>query len=89
MNEVIVNQLAFFEQPIVKIQQRARMEDLNDQLPPTRCSAAVKARLHAIAQRSVAKKLADHIRLAVERYVEEEEAKLEGVLPPAPHIAVN
>jgi hypothetical protein len=88
MKKVIVNQLAFFGQPITEIEQRGRMEEFNEQLPPTRCSAAVKARLHAIAQRSVAKKLADHIRLAVERYVDEEEKKL-GVLPSEPVISVH
>jgi len=88
MKEVIVNQLTFFGQPIEKVSQRARMEEFNEQLPPTRCTSAVKARLYAIAQRSVAKKLADHIRLAVERYVDEEEKKL-GVLPSEPVISVN
>ena len=41
----------------------------DDQLPPTRCQADTMTRLRAIAARSVAKKLADHIRLAVEQYV--------------------
>ncbi|TXH47638.1 MAG: hypothetical protein E6Q97_26785 [Desulfurellales bacterium] len=88
MDGVIVNQLSFLGQPIVEVPKRARMEDLNEQLPPTRCSAEVKARLWAIAQRSVAKKLADHIRLAVERYVEEEEKKL-GQPPAQPQVSIN
>lgn len=55
-------------------------------LPPTRCRAEVKSRLWVIAQNSITKTLSDHIRLAVERYVEEEEKRM-GIVPPLPEAA--
>ena len=38
-----------------------------------RCTPDMKRRLEAIAERSVTSSLSDHIRLAVERYIEEHE----------------
>lgn len=69
MNEIIVNQLSFFEQPLEKVQQRARMENLNAQLPPIRCSATTRQFL----DRQVAEgpgKLADYIRQPLDRAAE-------------------
>lgn len=54
---------------------------LTEFLPKTRCSAALRERLEAIAEKNAAKELSDHIRLAVERYVEQDGAPGE-VLPP-------
>ena len=43
-------------------------------LPSVRCSAELRARIERIAERSVSKRLSDHLRLAVERYVSDIEA---------------
>jgi hypothetical protein len=53
---------------------------LTEFLPKTRCSASLRERLEAIAKKNAAKELSDHIRLAVERYVEQDGAPGE-VLP--------
>lgn len=52
---------------------------LNERLPQVRCSTELKKRLWLVSQRSAAKDLADHIRAAVEQYVEREEKRM--VLP--------
>lgn len=43
-------------------------------LPGVRISSDLRDRLERVAERSVASKLSDHIRAALERYVKEEEA---------------
>lgn len=45
-------------------------EPLTEYLPQVRCSPTLKARLERLAERSVTRNLADHIRFAVENYVE-------------------
>lgn len=52
-------------------------EALVEYLPQVRCTAALKRRLERVAQRSVTRNLADHIRFAVEVYVAEEEGRQE------------
>ena len=52
-------------------------EALVEYLPQVRCTAALKRRLERVAQRSVTRNLADHIRFAVEMYVAEEEGRQE------------
>ena len=58
-------------------------EPYTEYLPQVRCQASLKARLERIAEGSVARNLADHIRFAVERYVAQEEAR-QGQLTPEP-----
>lgn len=57
-------------------------EPYTEYLPQVRCTATLKARLERIAVRSISRNLADHIRFAVERYIDAEEAALG--LPPTP-----
>lgn len=45
-----------------------------DTIVRARVPAALRLRLERIAQRSVARELSDHVRAAIERYVETEEA---------------
>jgi predicted DNA-binding protein len=45
---------------------------LTDYLPKVRCAPEMKRRLEAIADHSVTRELADHIRFAVERYIAEQ-----------------
>ena len=52
-------------------------ETQTDYLPQVRCTPALKRRLERVAQRSVTRNLADHIRFAVEMYVAEEEGRQE------------
>lgn len=47
--------------------------NMTDYLPQTRCTPEMKARLEAIAANSVARNISDHIRFAVERYIEQRE----------------
>jgi hypothetical protein len=54
-------------------------EPLTEYLPQVRCAPTLKTRLERVAERSVTRNLADHIRLAVEEYISRNE-------PPAtPH----
>ncbi len=46
-------------------------------LPGVRISSDLRDRLERVAERSVASKLSDHVRAALERYVKEEEAALQ------------
>lgn len=48
-------------------------ETQTEYLPQVRCTPRLKRRLEQVAQGSVTPNLADHIRYAVERYVESEE----------------
>ena len=45
-------------------------EPLTEYLPQVRCTPTLKARLERLAERSVTRNLADHIRFAVENYVD-------------------
>lgn len=49
-------------------------EPLTEYLPQVRCTPTLKARLEKVAERSVTRNLADHIRYAVEIYVDAAEA---------------
>lgn len=50
-------------------------ERMTEMLPMVRCTPSLKTRLERIAEASVARNLTDHIRYAVERYVETEEGR--------------
>lgn len=50
-------------------------QSMTEYLPQTRCTPELKARLEAIAVTSVARNISDHIRFAVEQYVEQCEAE--------------
>lgn len=50
-------------------------ERMTEMLPMVRCTPSLKLRLERIAEASVARSLGDHIRYAVERYVEAEEGR--------------
>lgn len=63
-------------------------DTLREYLPQVRCNTELKKRLWLVAQRSVTKELADHIRLAVERYVAEEERRM-ALLPAEAPQAMN
>ena len=52
------------------------VETLSEYLPQVRVSPKTRRRLEVVAARSVAPRLSDHIRLAVERYVAEREMEL-------------
>lgn len=43
---------------------------MTEYLPQTRCTPEMKAALELIAKNSVARNISDHIRFAVERYVD-------------------
>lgn len=45
-------------------------EPLTEYLPQVRCAPTLKTRLERVAERSVTRNLADHIRFAVENYVD-------------------
>lgn len=45
-------------------------EPLTEYLPQVRCTPTLKSRLERLAERSVTRNLADHIRFAVENYVD-------------------
>ena len=47
-------------------------ELFTETLPPVRCTPVLKQRLVAIVRESITKNMADHIRFAVEQYVERE-----------------
>ena len=56
---------------------------MQDYLPQVRSTAAMKRKLELIAEQSVSKNLSDHIRFAIEQYIEsnwteELQAKLDG-----------
>lgn len=51
------------------------VEQLTDYLPQVRCTPSLKLRLERVADESITANLADHIRFAVERYVEAEESR--------------
>lgn len=44
-------------------------QNMTDYLPQVRCTPEMKAELKAIARRSVAPNIADHVRYAVEQYI--------------------
>jgi predicted transcriptional regulator len=50
-------------------------ERLTEVLPMVRCTPSLKDRLERIAAKSVTRNLTDHIRYAVELYVEGEEGR--------------
>lgn len=50
---------------------------MNEFLPMVRCGPELKLALEKIAAQSVSPRLSDHIRFAVEQYVERELPKLE------------
>jgi predicted transcriptional regulator len=56
-------------------------EPYTEYLPQVRCTATMKARLERVAEGSVARNLADHIRAAIERYVAQEEARQQVAEP--------
>ena len=57
-----------------------RDDKLTDVLPVTRVTPSLRERLERIAATSVTPRVSDHIRYAVERYIESEERKM-NVLP--------
>ncbi len=46
-----------------------------------RCTPSMKQQLEEIAAQSVSKELADHVRFALEKYIEQHQAQLEGPQP--------
>ena len=46
--------------------------NLTESLPALRCTPRMKAALQQIARNSVARNISDHMRLAVERYINDE-----------------
>ncbi len=50
-------------------------------LPNMRISAQLHERLRNVAERSVTHRLTDHVREAIERYVEQEEARAQVTSP--------
>ena len=55
-------------------------DKLTEVLPVTRVTPSLRARLERIAATSVTPRVSDHIRYAVERYIESEEHKA-NVMP--------
>lgn len=53
---------------------------LTEVLPVTRVAPSLRARLDRLAASSIAPRVSDHIRYAVERYIDAEEQKL-GLAP--------
>ena len=53
----------------------AEEQRMTEYLPQTRCTPELKQALREIAARSVSKSLSDHIRFAVELYVEMKQAQ--------------
>lgn len=51
-------------------------DKLTEVLPVTRVTPSLRARLERIAATSVTPRVSDHIRYAVERYIESEERKV-------------
>ena len=63
-------------------------DKLTEVLPVTRVTPSLRARLERIAATSVTPRVSDHIRYAVERYIESEERKvLPGMGAPAAAVA--
>lgn len=54
---------------------------MDEYLPTVRCSVELKQSLERIAAQSVSPRLSDHIRFALEQYVERELSKLEEGFP--------
>lgn len=59
------------------------IDEPKDTIIRARVPATLRLRLERIAQRSVARQLSDHIRVALERYVETEEAAAQTPAPAA------
>lgn len=53
-----------------------QVEGLATYLPQVRCDKELKARLERVVKRSVSPRLSDHVRVAVEQYVAQQEAAL-------------
>lgn len=51
-------------------------EQLGEYLPKVRCTPTMKRKLEEIAAQSVTRNISDHIRFALEQYIEEQEKKL-------------
>lgn len=58
-------------------------EPLTEYLPQVRCAPTLKTRLERVAERSVTRNLADHIRFAVENYVDAAEGSSVDSTAPA------
>lgn len=54
---------------------------MDEFLPMVRCSSELKQSLERVAAQSVSPRLSDHIRLAIEQYIERELPKLADSLP--------
>lgn len=53
-------------------------QEFTSYLPKVRCTPEMKEELRLIANHSVARKLTDHIRFAIEQYVERELPRVES-----------
>jgi predicted transcriptional regulator len=62
---------------------------MNEFLPMVRCGSELKEALERIAARSVSPRLSDHIRFAVEQYVERELTMLKESEKELAHAANN
>lgn len=64
----------------VRVMERNEMDMTNETnetyLPQVRCRTNLKQRLQAVAEKSVSQRLTDHIRVAVQHYVEQQERSL-------------
>lgn len=58
------------------VMSRQEAETLETYLPQVRCDNTLKERLARVASQSVSPRLSDHVRVAVERYVAQQEAAL-------------
>lgn len=54
-------------------------ELFTENLPPVRCTPLLKERLLLVVRKSITRNMADHIRFAVEQYVERE-GTLQGIV---------
>lgn len=63
----------------VQVVERNEMDMIKETyLPQVRCRTNLKQRLQMVAAQSVSPRLTDHIRVAVEQYVAQQEAALKS-----------